>query len=303
MDNNNNNNSLENNTLRKSKENNKKKKIFIITTMVALFCGVLVGGYNIMNKKITIVSNGKTNEISTFRYTIDEVIKEQNIDFNEDDFVNIKFNEELKENVSLDTKIEDNMYIDVIKVSKGVISKYKEINFETKVEEDKDLLKGKTKVAQEGKKGKNRLEYDVVYHNGELVDKKFSKETVSEQPVDKVVKKGVKVEEEMLVASSRGGSRQISVGSSSGKHMSVVATAYSGDTITATGTVPKWGTIAVDPRIIPYGTRVYIPQFNQTFVAEDCGGAIKGNKIDIFMNSESSAYSWGRRNIDIYIVS
>ena len=57
--------------------------------------------------------------------------------------------------------------------------------------------------------------------------------------------------------------------------MKVVATAYAGDTITATGTKPKWGTIAVDPRVIPYGTKVYIPQFNMTFVAEDCGGAIK----------------------------
>ena len=83
--------------------------------------------------------------------------------------------------------------------------------------------------------------------------------------------------------------------------MKVVATAYAGDTITATGTKPKWGTIAVDPRVIPYGTKVYIPQFNMTFVAEDCGGAIKGNKIDIFMNSKSECRTWGRRTIDIYI--
>ena len=67
------------------------------------------------------------------------------------------------------------------------------------------------------------------------------------------------------------------------KHMSVVATAYTGDGITSTGTKPKWGTIAVDPSVIPYGTKVYIPQFGQTFIAEDCGGAIKGNKIDIYI--------------------
>ena len=86
-----------------------------------------------------------------------------------------------------------------------------------------------------------------------------------------------------------------------GNKMNVSATAYSGDSITATGTRPKWGTIAVDPRIIPYGTKVYIPKFNMTFVAEDCGGAIKGNKIDIFMNSKSECRTWGRRTIDIYI--
>ena len=84
--------------------------------------------------------------------------------------------------------------------------------------------------------------------------------------------------------------------------MTVSATAYSGHGITATGTVPKWGTIAVDPKIIPYGTKVYIPQFKQYFIAEDCGGGIKGNKIDIFMTSESQCVNWGVRNIDIYVV-
>ncbi|CEH34811.1 SH3 domain-containing protein [Romboutsia lituseburensis] len=87
-----------------------------------------------------------------------------------------------------------------------------------------------------------------------------------------------------------------------GRSMTVNASAYSGHTITATGTTPKWGTIAVDPSVIPYGTRVYIPKFNMVFIAEDCGGAIKGNKIDIFMNSESDCNSFGRQNIEIQIL-
>ena len=84
--------------------------------------------------------------------------------------------------------------------------------------------------------------------------------------------------------------------------MVVKATAYSGHTITATGTTPKWGTIAVDPSIIPYGTKVYIPRFGKVFTAEDCGGGIKGNRIDIFMNSESDCYNWGVRSITIEIL-
>ena len=84
--------------------------------------------------------------------------------------------------------------------------------------------------------------------------------------------------------------------------MEVKATAYSGDTITSTGTVPKYGTIAVDPSVIPYGTKVYIPEFDDVFTAEDCGGAIKGNRIDIFMDSESQCNNWGVRNITIQIL-
>lgn len=89
---------------------------------------------------------------------------------------------------------------------------------------------------------------------------------------------------------------------STGKKVDVEATAYTGDTITSTGTVPKWGTIAVDPKVIPYGTKVYIPYFDTVFVAEDCGSAIKGNKIDIFMDNSKSMNDWGRRNIEIYIL-
>ena len=63
------------------------------------------------------------------------------------------------------------------------------------------------------------------------------------------------------------------------------------------------GTIAVDPKVIPYGTKVYIPQFDRVFVANNTGGAIKGNKIDIFMNTKSECYNWGRRTIEIHVLN
>ena len=88
-----------------------------------------------------------------------------------------------------------------------------------------------------------------------------------------------------------------------GKRMTVGATAYCGDTITSTGTVPKVGhTIAVDPNVIPYGSRVYIPEFNKVFIAEDCGSAIKGNRIDIFMENYSTCMEYGFKTITIYVL-
>lgn len=67
------------------------------------------------------------------------------------------------------------------------------------------------------------------------------------------------------------------------------------DGITATGTKAMQGrTIAVDPRYIPYGTEIVID--GQTYIAEDCGGAIKGNnRIDLFFDSHSEALSFGRQ--------
>ena len=85
--------------------------------------------------------------------------------------------------------------------------------------------------------------------------------------------------------------------------MAVSATAYSGDSITSTMIKPYWGVIAVDPEVIPYGSLVYIPEFDKTFIAEDCGGAIKGKRIDIFMNSETKCRKWGVRKINIEIIN
>lgn len=87
------------------------------------------------------------------------------------------------------------------------------------------------------------------------------------------------------------------------KELDVSASAYSTGSITATGTKPTVGrTISVDPKIIPYGTKVYIPYFDRVYIAEDTGGAIKGNKIDIFMGSRQECYNWGIRNIEIKIL-
>lgn len=90
---------------------------------------------------------------------------------------------------------------------------------------------------------------------------------------------------------------------STGTTLTFEATAYAGDTITATGTTPVVGrTIAVDPKVIPYGTQVYIEGMG-TYTAEDCGGAVKGNIIDIFMATEEECRAWGRRNVQVQILS
>ena len=93
------------------------------------------------------------------------------------------------------------------------------------------------------------------------------------------------------------------------KTMTVVATAYcscvsccgKSDGITASGVKAKANhTIAVDRSVIPLGTHVL---YNGTeYVAEDTGGAIKGNRIDIFFDNHSDALNWGRRTIEIEVI-
>lgn len=88
-----------------------------------------------------------------------------------------------------------------------------------------------------------------------------------------------------------------------GRKMNVTATAYCGKQRTSTGGWAKVRhTIAVDPKVIPYGSKIYIPSLGFVGVAEDCGSAIKSNKIDIFMGSYKEAMNWGVRSIEIYVL-
>ncbi|EPY2277825.1 3D domain-containing protein [Clostridium sporogenes] len=90
------------------------------------------------------------------------------------------------------------------------------------------------------------------------------------------------------------------------KVMVVEATAYAGHGITASGNPTNrnpngYSTIAVDPRVIPMYSKVYVEGYGYA-IALDTGGAIQGNRIDLFMNSEAECNSWGRRTVKVYII-
>ena len=279
----------------------KEKKLIVLFLATSLSIAVFLGGYWTLKKEqISLIVKGEEIKISSFKKTVRELLSENEIQYDDDDIIT----------PSLSSELRDYMEIKVVEVTQSQVTEKEDIPYSVKLIDDNDLLKGKTKVTQEGKSGEKEITYNLTYYDGKLVKKALEGEKISQEPVDKIVKKGIK--EEVVVASRSTTSRNSSSSESktsstsnsaskNGKHMVVQATAYAGDSITSTGTVPKWGTIAVDPRVIPYGSKVYIPQFNKPFIAEDCGGAIKGNIIDIFMNSESECYKWGRRTIDIYI--
>ena len=71
--------------------------------------------------------------------------------------------------------------------------------------------------------------------------------------------------------------------------------------ITATGIPATRGVVAVDPNVIPLGTRLFIPGYGEA-IAADTGGAIVGNKIDLLMESYSEAISFGRQDITVYVL-
>ena len=70
--------------------------------------------------------------------------------------------------------------------------------------------------------------------------------------------------------------------------------------ITATGTRAGHGTVAVDPRVIPLGSSVFIPGYGEA-VAADTGGAIIGDRIDLCMETFEECYNFGRRNVEVFV--
>ena len=98
-----------------------------------------------------------------------------------------------------------------------------------------------------------------------------------------------------------------SSGSTALSTLTMQATAYTGGTLTATGSKPVYNpggisTIAVDPNVIPLGSKVYVSGYG-TAIAADTGGAIKGNIIDIYLNSEADCIAWGRRTVTVEILA
>jgi 3D (Asp-Asp-Asp) domain-containing protein/peptidoglycan hydrolase CwlO-like protein len=90
--------------------------------------------------------------------------------------------------------------------------------------------------------------------------------------------------------------------------LDMVSTAYyaggggiNGDGITATGLRATYGIAAVDPKVIPLGTKLFVPGYGPVLAA-DTGGWIKGNRIDLVFNSLEECYRWGKRSIKVYIV-
>lgn len=88
----------------------------------------------------------------------------------------------------------------------------------------------------------------------------------------------------------------------------MVATAYTagsasawGNGYTATGLVARYGVVAVDPRVIPLGSHLFIPGYGYA-IAADTGGAIIGNRVDLCMNSLMDALNFGRQIVKVYIL-
>jgi 3D (Asp-Asp-Asp) domain-containing protein len=211
---------------------------------------------------------------------------------------------------SLPSILEEGMRLELSTLYDMVDIKREPIPFESKEEEDPELLLGASEVAREGVDGEKEISTKITYKRGVEVSREVISETVVKEPVSKLVKIGTKQKKAEL------GDRVDTIEELSySKVLTMSATAYTagpestgkrpgmrGYGVTASGKHVEHGVVAVDPRVIPLGTRLYVEGYGYS-IAADTGSAIKGNKIDLYMDSLWAANQFGRRNVNVYVLN
>lgn len=183
-----------------------------------------------------------------------------------------------------------------------VATKTQALPFQTVRRGTDRLYKGQERVLTNGVEGLLQVQTARVYQSGHLVSTRVI-QTVLRHPVDCVIEFGTKVRPPVtshpVTKSAPLSGRSSESGMVALQTLTVVATAYVAGGRTAVGVPAEPGVIAVDPRVIPLGTKVYIPGIGVVH-AEDTGSAIIGDRIDICMATQAEADAWGVRTITIY---
>jgi 3D (Asp-Asp-Asp) domain-containing protein len=191
------------------------------------------------------------------------------------------------------------------------------VTYETQYCADPELPAGQEKVLVSGKDGELLRTADITYVDGQETRRVILSETVLRMPVTRIVAVGTgETEEETSADAPVIGDGYILLPTGevlTYTHTDTVrATAYTHtdegcDMITATGSTVRWGTVAVDPRYIPYGTRMFIMASDGSYIygiatAEDCGGDIKGDRMDLYMPTYEQCREFGRRRCTLYFL-
>lgn len=194
------------------------------------------------------------------------------------------------------TPIRQGMNIKMLRLHKVIKTTLATIPYAVVTKSDGSLSVGQNRIAQVGRKGISSVATEYIYAGTHLVKQHVVRQKVVAKPVSEVVLRGTKN------TVSRGG--QVLRYS---KVINVMATGYWADPswsngITATGVPARRGVVAVDPRVIPLGTRLYIPGYGVA-IAADTGSAIIGAHIDLCFNHGTSAVDWGVHYLKVYILN
>lgn len=235
---------------------------------------------------VTLIADGRTTLVHTIQKTAADFLREHGVRVGALDRIL----------PSPRTAITKDMRIRVVRVKELRETVATVIPFSTVRRNANTVFRDNIVVGSPGSNGLLQETFKVTYQDGVAVSRRLAARIVVRDANPRVLLVGTR-----RLLAARGHRFE-------GKeYLRVEATAYAPfhgpgvNGITATGMRAQRGVIAVDPTLIPLGARVYVEGYGHA-IAADTGGAIRGRRIDVCMNTPGEAYQWGRRAVKIYLL-
>lgn len=240
---------------------------------------------------VTIKDKNEKKQVWTTSTTVVDLLKHQEVKLNELDRVEPEAN----------TQVTENMVVKIIRVEKVTDVVEAPVDYAVVTRKDSSLPAGVEQVVNKGEKGLEKKTFAVVLENGKEVSRTLLSTEKVKESKDRIVALGTKPIKQQTSRGYDGPSK---------KEFYVQATAYTAYCNGCTGKTstginlrknPDQKVIAVDPSIIPLGTKVWVEGYGHA-IAADTGSSIRGNKIDLFIPDQKTVDSYGRKTVLIKIL-
>ncbi len=297
-------------------------KVIVISLILILIFGVSVMATEIDIRSVQItMSNGYTMTVVTTKTSVEEILEDNNIVVEDDERVTPSLESEITENNKIVITNKSEQEVQIAKISESglettldeILKSYSPIIEKIVVEQEKipyetitkDASQGSTdiknKVIQQGEDGIKEITYKIKYQNEEEIEKIKLSENVIKEPINKIVQVQKNI-------TSRAANNTVTNATHTGTTKIFKVTAYCscakccGKTTgrTASGTKATAGHTVAASGQFSFGTKLMIN--GQEYTVEDRGGAIQGNRIDIYMNSHVEAVAWGVKYLPVQVV-
>ena len=304
-------------------------KIIGISLIIILVFGVSVMATEIDIRSVQItMANGYTMTVVTTKTNVEEILEDNNIVVEDDERVTPSLDDEITDSNKIVITNKSEQEVQIAKLSESgvetsideILKSYSPIIEKIVVEQEtipyetitKDASQGsedtKNKVIQQGEDGIKEITYKVKYQNEEEIEKIKLSETVVKEPVNKIVQVQRIIKSRSGSTVAKTASTIASTGTPTGPTRIFKVTAYCSCAKccgkvtgrTASGSHAVAGKTVAASGQFAFGTKLNIN--GQEYTVEDRGGAIQGNRIDIYMNSHAEAVAWGVKYLPVQVV-
>ena len=262
---------------------------------------------------VKVTADGKTVKVNFSGGTVKELLKKAEITLSDIDIVE----------PSIDAKLKKATNVVVKRVHYEHETVKGKVPYKTKVEYDDSKYEDQASVKQKGKNGRKTETVRKIYVDGKYYKSEVIETVITKKPTTKIVVRGSKARPGGYLGGYVTGKRifseleppfkiELDENNRPIKYKKIItgkATAYCTGTTCSTGVKAMPGRVAVDPREIPYGTKMYIVSSDGRWhygycTASDTGGFIHNSStvVDLYMRSYTDCVNFGRRNVDIYIL-